>query len=102
VVLDLYGTNHDPARWDDPDRFDPDRFLSPPGPFDLVPQGGGDHLTGHRCAGEWVTVALMATATRMLTQRMDYDVPLQDLRLSWRKVPALPDSGFVIADVRRR
>lgn len=28
--------------------------------------------------------------------RMDHDVPLQDLRLSRRKVPALPTSGFVI------
>jgi fatty-acid peroxygenase len=101
TVLDLHGTNHDPARWEHPDRFDPDRFLGGDiGPFDLVPQGGGEHWTGHRCAGEWLTVRLLTTATRVLGQQLDYDVPPQDLRVSHRKVPALPNSGFVISDVR--
>jgi fatty-acid peroxygenase len=27
VILDVYGTLHDPAYWSDPGRFDPDRFL---------------------------------------------------------------------------
>ncbi|MDF9861280.1 cytochrome P450 [Methylorubrum pseudosasae] len=26
VLMDLYGTNHDPRLWHAPDRFDPDRF----------------------------------------------------------------------------
>jgi cytochrome P450 len=70
------------------------------GPLDLVPQGGGHHETGHRCPGEWATIDLMKTATHRLAARMDYDVPPQDLRLSRRKMPALPNSGFVISDVR--
>lgn len=54
VLLDLYGTNHDARVWDRPGVFDPDRFRHwDDNPFTLVPQGGGDHLTGHRCAGEW-------------------------------------------------
>lgn len=38
-------------------------------------------------------------ATQLLTE-MAYDVPPQDLRISRRKVPALPNSGFTITNVR--
>ena len=100
VVLDFYGTDHHPALWPEPERFDPCRFAADRGAFALVPQGGGDHLSGHRCAGEAATVELMRRAARALTRDMTYDVPPQDLRVSRRKVPALPDSGFVITDVR--
>jgi fatty-acid peroxygenase len=103
VVLDLYGTNHHASSWPEPSRFDPDRFAGWDGsPYNFVPQGGGDHATGHRCSGEWATIDLMGVAVRALTRWMEYDVPLQDLRLSRRKVPALPNSRFVIERVRRR
>ena len=43
-----------------PDVFSPDRFADWEGsPFGFIPQGGGDYLMGHRCAGEWVTVEVM-------------------------------------------
>lgn len=103
VLLDLYATNHDPKVWDAPSRFDPERFVDWEGDrFDLVPQGGGDHATGHRCAGEWTTIGIMRSATRLLLDEMDYDVPEQDLRIVRGKVPALPASGFVMTDVRGR
>ncbi|HYO79955.1 MAG TPA: cytochrome P450 [Bryobacteraceae bacterium] len=51
VLLDLYGSNHDPRTWPDPEAFRPERFSNWDNhPFRLVPQGGGDHATGHRCA----------------------------------------------------
>ena len=60
VLLDLYGTGRDPRLWRDPDRFDPDRFRGrAPGAFDMVPQGGGDHMSGHRCPGEAVVNAVL-------------------------------------------
>ena len=41
VLLDLYGTNHDPRVWKHPLRFDPERFLGPePSAFAFVPTGG--------------------------------------------------------------
>lgn len=100
VMLDLFGTNLDARTFPDPDTFDPTRFEGAPiMPPQLVPQGGGAHRTGHRCAGEEATVALMVAAVRQLTQRLSYVVPRQPLRLPLNRLPALPD-GFVIAEVR--
>ncbi|MCX4388931.1 cytochrome P450 [Micromonospora peucetia] len=102
VLLDLYGTNHHRTLWPEPERFRPERFTGWRGdPFALVPQGGGEHLTGHRCAGEWITIELMKRAVTNLTTTMRYDVPPQDLALSLRRMPALPPSGFLITNIRR-
>lgn len=101
VMLDLTATDHDPRAWEDPDSFRPERFRSWDGSaFDLVPQGGGDHATGHRCAGEWVTIEVMAAAVRLLTREMAYEVPPQDLRVSSTRMPTAPASGFVLREVR--
>ena len=101
VLLDLYGSNRHPGSWGEPDRFRPERFRSWDGDsFTLIPQGGGDHYTGHRCAGEWITIRLMKTAVDMLTRRMAYQVPHQDLHVSRSRLPARPRSGFVVRGVR--
>lgn len=95
VMLDLYGTNHDPRSWSRPDVFDPERFRGWPGnAFRLIPQGGGDHFTNHRCAGEWITIELMKRAARLLTTGMRYDVPAQDLTIDVTRMPAVPRSGM--------
>lgn len=102
VLLDLYGTNHDARTWGDPEQFRPERFSSWDGSaFDFVPQGGGDHRNGHRCPGEWATIALMKRAVRLLTGSMGYDVPEQDLRISLSRMPTIPKSRFVISGVRQ-
>lgn len=96
VVLDLWGTNHHPALWPEPDRFDSGRFLArAPTPYDLVPQGGGHHHDGHRCPGEAPTRLLLSTLVAALT-RLRYDVPAQDLGIDLRRIPTLPRSGLVV------
>lgn len=96
ALLDLYGTNHHEASWSDPLSFRPDRFLNWEGnAHKLIPQGGGDHFANHRCAGEWVTIALMKIAAERLT-RMRYLVPPQDLSVDLSHMPAMPASGFKI------
>lgn len=103
VMLDLFGTDRDPRTWEEPDAFRPERFgRSNGGLFGFVPQGGGEHAVHHRCPGEWITLELMRVAVRFLTETIDYDVPTQDLRIDWSRLPALPRSRFVLADVRRR
>jgi fatty-acid peroxygenase len=101
TFLDLYGSNHDERTWRDPDRFQPERFHDWDGdPFALIPQGGGDTATGHRCPGETVTIELMRAALEVLTQELAYEVPPQDLRLHRSRVPTLPNSRFIMGDVR--
>jgi fatty-acid peroxygenase len=96
VLLDLYGQDHDPDLWDDPYAFHPERFLGREiGAFELVPQGGGDPRTGHRCPGERVTVAVLSALAVRLA-RLQADVPEQDLSISLRRIPARPASGVVL------
>ncbi|MDS4015313.1 MAG: cytochrome P450, partial [Candidatus Accumulibacter sp.] len=100
VILDLYGTNHDARTWDSPEAFWPERFRAWDGsPFNFVPQGGGDHNADHRCAGEWITIQLMKQASDVLTRRIRYQVPEQDLRIDYSRLPALPQSRFIISRV---
>jgi len=97
VLIDLYGQNHDADLWGDPYVFRPERFLGHDiGPFELIPQGGGDPRTGHRCPGEDVVVALLSALAVRLAQ-LRFDVPEQDLSISLRRIPAKPASGVVLA-----
>lgn len=100
VLLDLFGTNHDPRSWEAPEVFRPERFLEKqPTAFDLVPQGGGEHLQSHRCPGEWITIELTKLTVQMLVTRLKYGVPAQDLSVNLARIPALPKSGFVMCNV---
>ena len=102
VLLDVYGTLRDPRIWDAPDEFWPERFAHwRGGAFDLIPQGGGDRATGHRCPGEWITMHEIALALHFLTRCVTYEVGSnQDLSFDLGRVPARPRSGFVICHVR--
>ncbi len=102
VLLDLYGTNHDERIWVEPEAFRPERFRTWDGSaYNFIPQGGGDHFQNHRCAGEWITIALMKGALNFLTGSLRYKVPEQDLSVSLSRLPAAPKSRFVIREVRR-
>ncbi|MGY1773035.1 cytochrome P450 [Blastococcus sp. SYSU D00813] len=96
VLLDLWGTNHDPELWPEPYAFRPERFLDRGiDAFELVPQGGGEPRTNHRCPGEQVTVALLSALAVRLA-RLDAQIPEQDLTISLRRIPARPASGVVL------
>ncbi|MGY1654084.1 cytochrome P450 [Geodermatophilus sp. SYSU D01119] len=100
VLLDLYGQNHDPALWEEPYAFRPERFLGREiGAFELVPQGGGDPRTNHRCPGEQITVALLATLAPRLAAA-PFEIPDdQDLTIALHRIPARPASGVVLRPV---
>lgn len=102
VLLDLYGTNRDPQLWKQPENFWPERFLQwSENSFDFIPQGGGDHYSNHRCAGEWLTIRIMTAVLRFLVSDISYRVPPQDLSISLSTIPTVPNSRFIISDVRR-
>ncbi|GAB2776302.1 fatty-acid peroxygenase [Hymenobacter luteus] len=101
VLLDVYGTNRDEREWQDPEVFWPERFRQrKPSPYDFIPQGGGEFLTGHRCAGEWITIEALKQAVAFLNDGIRYDVPAQDLRYNLTRMPTLPASGFVLTNVQ--
>jgi cytochrome P450 len=66
----------------------------------LIPQGPGDPHVNHRCPGEGVAVALMSVAVRFLARSLQYEVPEQDLSITWDRLPALPRSHFVMRNAR--
>jgi fatty-acid peroxygenase len=101
ALIDIYGTNHDPRLWEDPETFWPERFENrKPTAFDMLPQGGGDYLGGHRCPGEWITLSVLEQAMNFLARRLRYDVPPQDLSVDLTRMPTLPRSGFLMRNVR--
>jgi fatty-acid peroxygenase len=90
VLLDVFGQCHDGELFAEPYAFRPERFLDREiGAFDLVPQGGGDPRTGHRCPGEQITVAVLSALAGRLA-RLDADLPPQDLDIALHRIPALP------------
>lgn len=100
VFLDMYGTNHDEATWENPNAFIPERFKArEDNSFDFIPQGGGDDRTGTRCPGELFTIELMKVSLDFLINFLDYQVPMQDLTVSMRRMPTLPKSKFIINNV---
>lgn len=102
VLFDIYGTNHDPEIWKDPEAFRPERFLENEiNLFSLVAQGAGDVVKGHRCPGEWITVELLKRSAHLLTNTMIYDVPAQDLSLDFSRMPAIPESRFIMSNIQR-
>ncbi len=106
TLLDIYGTNQDPAIWESPETFNPDRFQdwhsSPTNhvQYQLLAQGGGDYARTHRCPGEWNTVRAMEVFADHLANRITYDLPEQDLSYSMVNMPTRPKSGVVLENVR--
>ncbi|MGW7064143.1 cytochrome P450 [Streptomyces sp. NPDC054904] len=96
VLLDVYGAHHDPDLFDRPYSFDPTRFLGrePDGDL-LVPQGGGDVGTGHRCPGEDIVVGVL-TALATALGRLERTVPRQDETIPLNRIPTRPRSGMVL------
>lgn len=100
VMLDIYGMNHDPNIWDDPEVFRPERFEDKEESlFDFIPQGGGNPSITHRCPGEGVVIKITEEVLDFLINYIDFEVDEQDLSFDLSKIPTLPRSGFIINNV---
>lgn len=103
VLLDMYGTNHDSQIWEKPNEFYPERFKEWKGSlFDFIPQGGGDPVKTHRCPGEGITMEIMKGSLDFLGNKIEFQVPKQDLSYSLIKIPTLPKSGFIMTNIKRK
>lgn len=101
VILDVYGINHNSKAWNQPYDFIPERFRDWSGDlYHFIPQGGGDAANTHRCPGEGITVAIMKTVVDFLVNRIDYNVPKQVLSFPLNKIPTLPESGFIMTNIK--
>ncbi|HLG66956.1 MAG TPA: cytochrome P450 [Acidimicrobiales bacterium] len=75
VEMNLGAANRDPARWEDPERFDPFRDLKPNLGF-----AGGPHIClGMHVARAEMWVAMNAVLDRLANLRLDPEVP--DVRI---------------------
>jgi fatty-acid peroxygenase len=96
VVLDVRGTSD--RVWWDPSVFRPERFAErTPGPFEHVPQGGGDPRHGHRCPGEPVAMSLLDRTLEQLAG-LEFEVSTRSPDL--RRIPTLPGGGLTVTRVR--
>ncbi len=103
VLLDIYGTNHDVRIWEDPFEFEPERFRNWKGNlYSFIPQGGGATDKTHRCPGEGISVELMKKSIDFLVNKVIYTVPKQTLRYPMDRIPTLPESGFIITNVKAK
>jgi fatty-acid peroxygenase len=103
ILLDGYATNHDHAVWEEPYRFRPERFEVPVGDTgSVLSQSGGRKPVGSGFADEHATTELMKEAVGLLTRETEYSVPDQDLRVSLKRFPSVPESGFVMDGPERR
>lgn len=95
IVLDVPGIDQDPRHWPHPHLFRPERFLDrEPGPYEMVPQGGGP-VTGHRCPGESLVVQLLAETLRVLAG-VDFRV-VSPRQVDLSRIPTLPAGGLRVA-----
>jgi fatty-acid peroxygenase len=102
VVLAIYGTNHDPRLWAEPEKFNPDRFKDwQDTQYNFIPQGPGDANVHHRCPGEGIATEVLKVALDHLACKWEYDVPTrQDFDIDWMAFPALPKHHMIIQDIR--
>ncbi len=95
VLLDILGTDTDAREWERPSRFDPERFRDVDDYEALtafVPHGGADVATGHRCPGEKLAIAGLATAIAALSDPR-IRISGRGLEVNRRRMPTKPRSG---------
>ena len=61
----------------------------------MIPQGGGDMDTGHRCPGEPLTQALLTETVAFLSDA-GLTLPDQDLSLPRNRFPPRPRDGLLV------
>lgn len=101
VLIDILGTHTSPKVWDNPGEFNPQRFLDNEDYESIkgfLPQGGGDVLTGHRCPGEKIAVAALASTVAALTDdKVTIAQETEDMTFSMTQMLTRPKTGVRVS-----
>ena len=91
IGIDVYGVHGDPARYEEPDAFRPERFRDgPPSSYAFLPFGGG----AHRCLGAPLAELEIRVALGTILRRVDFEPVAAELAPAARRgVLLLPDGG---------
>ena len=79
---------------DDPDRYADGRAEHLKHPTGFFPQGVGEPLKGHKCAGVDFSTLLMKAFMVRLVRDYETTLPAQDLSYQWAKIPPEYASGL--------
>jgi len=76
VIINSWAIHRDPAFWDEPDKFNPERFLNTPTDFrgqdfQLIPFGGGRRI----CPGISFAIASIELVLANLVHKFDWILP---------------------------
>ncbi|WP_085033367.1 cytochrome P450 [Ensifer aridi] len=97
LLLDLYGTTHDPRLFPAPEKFSAERKLTwRDADFRFIPQGGGRPETGHRCPGEMITIEILKETVKLLC-RPPVEIIPWDAAIPLGAIPASPVPPLRIA-----
>jgi len=101
VAVSSYVTGRSPRYWDDPERFDPDRFLPERSEgrhrFAFFPFGGGPHL----CIGQGLAFLQMALILSRVLQTFDFRIEDAESIVPAPRISLRPN-GPVITHLRLR
>ena len=101
----LYAAMQDPDVFDNPSKFDSDRFADETDEHklpNLVPQGAGEFYgRGHLCAGLDFSTQLMRIFALYLVRDYEWVFSKQDLSFDTTQLPPVPTDGLV-TQLRRR
>ena len=84
----------DPSLFD-PERFGPARAEQNRHPNAFMPQGAGE-MSGHKCAGYDFSTVMMQLFAILLVRGHTWQLPRQDLRMRWNRIPPEYKSGLVV------
>lgn len=98
LLLDLYGTVHDPRLFPSPGDFRPERRLTwESRGFRFIPQGGGSPESSHRCPGEKITVEILKETVKLLCRTRPARIMPGNAHIPLGAIPASPVPPIRIA-----
>lgn len=101
LILYTYGVHHDSKHWEDPERFDPDRFAAENkknhAPYTYLPFGGGPRL----CIGNNFALMEMQLILVHFVQRFSFFAPAEELDIK-PLITLRPDHALRLKVVQRK